>query len=122
MSNFRPIDRDTAFLFPPSVDEWLPQRHLARYVVEVVEGLDLSEMVRAYRGSGSASYHPAMLLCAADLRLCHQGCFRAGRSSGRATIRWPFASSPPTRIPITTPSRGFGGGLSRRSRGCSWRC
>lgn len=62
MSNFRPIDRDTAFLFPPSVDEWLPQRHLARYVVEVVEGLDLSELVKAYRGSGSASYHPAMLL------------------------------------------------------------
>jgi len=62
MGNFRPIDRETAFLFPPSVDEWLPQRHLARYVVEVVEGLDLSEMVHAYRGSGSASYHPAMLL------------------------------------------------------------
>ena len=62
MSNFRPIDRDTAFLFPPSVDEWLPQRHLARYVVEVIEGLELSEMVKAYRGAGSASYHPAMLL------------------------------------------------------------
>jgi len=62
MSNFRPIDRGTAFLFPPSVDEWLPQRHLARFVVEVVDGLDLSEMVKAYRGSGSASYHPAMLL------------------------------------------------------------
>jgi transposase len=62
MSNFRPMDRDTSFLFPPSVDEWLPQRHLARYVVEVVDGLDLSEMVKAYRGSGSASYHPGMLL------------------------------------------------------------
>lgn len=62
MSNFRPVDRDTAFLFPPSVDEWLPQRHLARYVVEVVETLELSEMVKAYRGSGSASYHPGMLL------------------------------------------------------------
>ncbi len=32
MSHFRPIVRDTAYLFPPSVDEWLPQRHLARYV------------------------------------------------------------------------------------------
>jgi len=62
MSNFRPINRDTGFLLPPSVDEWLPQRHLARYVVEVVDGLDLSELVKAYRGSGSASYHPAMLL------------------------------------------------------------
>ena len=62
MSNFRPINRDTGFLLPPSVDEWLPQRHLARFVVEVVDGLDLSELERAYRGSGSASYHPAMLL------------------------------------------------------------
>jgi len=62
MSNFRPINRDTGFLLPPSVDEWLPQRHLARYVVEVIDRLDLSELQKAYRGSGSASYHPAMLL------------------------------------------------------------
>ena len=62
MSNFRPIDRDTGFLLPPSVDEWLPERHLARFVVEVVDQLDLSAMEKAYRGAGSASYHPAMLL------------------------------------------------------------
>ena len=62
MSNFRPINRDTGFLLPPSVDEWLPQRHLARFVVEVIDGLDLSELAKAYRGSGSASYHPAVLL------------------------------------------------------------
>ena len=62
MSNFRPIDRDTGFLLPPSVDEWLPERHLARFVVEVIEGLDLGAMSGRYRGSGSASYHPALLL------------------------------------------------------------
>lgn len=62
MSNFRPINRDTGFLLPPSVDEWLPQRHLARFVVEVVDQLDLPAMEKAYRGAGSASYHPAMLL------------------------------------------------------------
>lgn len=62
MSNFRPINRDTSFLLPPSVDDWLPERHLARFVVEIVDELDLSAMVKAYRGSGSASYHPAMLL------------------------------------------------------------
>src|SRR5450631_3776636 len=56
------IDRETGFLLPPSVDEWLPERHLARFVVEVIDGLDLSAMVRSYRGSGSASYHPALLL------------------------------------------------------------
>jgi transposase len=62
MSNFRPIDRDTGFLLPPSVDEWLPDRHLARFVVEVIDGLDLRGMSGSYRGSGSASYHPALLL------------------------------------------------------------
>ena len=62
MSNFRLIDRDTGFLMPPSVQEWLPQRHLARFVVEVIEGLDLRAMSGSYRGSGEASYHPQVLL------------------------------------------------------------
>jgi hypothetical protein len=34
--NFRPTDRLINFLMPPSVEQWLPQRHLARFVVEVV--------------------------------------------------------------------------------------
>ena len=62
MSNFRQVDRQTGFLLPPSVDEWLPERHLARFVVEVIEGLDLRGFIGSYRGSGSASYHPRMLL------------------------------------------------------------
>jgi transposase len=62
MANFRPSDRSTGFLLPPSIDEWLPERHLARFVVEVIEGLDLRPMSRLYRGTGSASYHPATLL------------------------------------------------------------
>ena len=62
MNNFRPTDRKTDFLMPPSVDEWLPERHLARFIVEVVEGLDLRSMTGSYRGSGSASYHPTVLL------------------------------------------------------------
>jgi transposase len=62
MSNFRELDRATRFLLPPSLDEWLPEQHLARFVVEVIDGLDLSAMVTSYRGSGSAGYHPALLL------------------------------------------------------------
>src|SRR3954451_17171818 len=62
MSNFRPVDRQTGFLLPPSVDEWLPEKHLARFVVEVIDSLDLSVMRGSYRGSGSASYHPSLLL------------------------------------------------------------
>ena len=62
MSRFIAVDRDTAYLLPPSVNEWLPQNHLARFVVEVIDQLDLSELVRQYAGRGSHAYHPAMLL------------------------------------------------------------
>ena len=62
MSRFIAVDRETAYLLPPSVDEWLPQDHLARFMVEVIDQLDLSELVRQYAGRGSDAYHPAMLL------------------------------------------------------------
>jgi transposase len=62
MKNFRPVDRDTGFLMPPSVDEWLPEKHLARFVVEVIANLDLRAVLGRYRGSGEASYHPSVLL------------------------------------------------------------
>ena len=62
MSNFRLIDRDIDYLLPPSVNELLPEQHLARFVVEMVDGLDLSAMSRSYRGSGSAPYHPSVLV------------------------------------------------------------
>ena len=54
MRNFRPIDRDMHFLMPAPVDEWLPERHLARFVAEAAEGLDLRAMTGSYRGSGEA--------------------------------------------------------------------
>lgn len=62
MSRFRPIDRETDYLLPPSIQDWLPESHLARYVVDVVESLDLSGLERAYGGRGSDAYHPAMLM------------------------------------------------------------
>jgi transposase len=62
LGNFRMIDRTTGYLLPPSVDVWLPERHLARFIFEVIERLDLSAMSGSYRGTGSASYHPALLL------------------------------------------------------------
>ena len=62
MSRFVQVDRDTAYLLPPSVQEWLPKDHLARYVVDVVEALDLSGLVRRYAGRGSDAHHPGTLL------------------------------------------------------------
>jgi transposase len=57
MSRFHPIDRHTGYLLPPSVDERLPEDLLARFVVEVVEGLDISALEKAYAGRGSTAYH-----------------------------------------------------------------
>ncbi len=61
MSEIRRIDRQAGFLLPPSMDEWLPERHLARFLVEMIPQPDLSAMVKSYRDSGSASYslHPS---------------------------------------------------------------
>ncbi|MDF1481243.1 IS1182 family transposase [Extensimonas sp. H3M7-6] len=62
MSRFQSVDRQTGYLLPPSLDEWLPQDHLARFIVEVVDRLDVSALEKAYAGRGSAAYHPCMLL------------------------------------------------------------
>ena len=62
MTRFVTVNRDTAYLLPPSVDDWLPKDHLARFVVDIVDQLDLSELTRQYRGTGSDAYHPAVML------------------------------------------------------------
>jgi hypothetical protein len=57
MSDFIPDDRKTDYLLPPSVDDWLTQDHLARFVVEVIDSLDLSNLTRQYAGRGSKAHH-----------------------------------------------------------------
>lgn len=59
---FRQVDRETLFLLPPSLDDWLPEGHLARFIVEVVAQLDLTLIKAAYAGRGSKAHHPEMLL------------------------------------------------------------
>ena len=59
---FRTIDRDTPMLMPASIQEWLPEQHLARFVVEIVDQLDLSELTSRYGGGGKQAYHPALLV------------------------------------------------------------
>ena len=121
MSRFIAIDRDTADLLPPSVSEWLPENHLARFVVEVVDQMDLRELVRQYTGRGSAAYHPAMLL-----GLLVYG-YATGVHSSRKIERACHdsvrcASSPPTPSLTTTASPRSGVGSCRRLRRCLSRC
>jgi len=59
---FIPLDRDTPYMFPPSVQDYLPEDHLARFVVDIVDQLDLSHLSAVYSGRGSKPFHPAMLV------------------------------------------------------------
>ena len=61
-TNFIPTDRNTLFLLPPSVDDWVPEGHMARFVVDIVDQLDLRKISGAYGGRGSKAYHPRTML------------------------------------------------------------
>jgi len=62
--NFIACDRDQELLLPPSLREWLPEDHLAWFVVEAVDALDLDAFYGAYRsdGWGAAAHDPAMMV------------------------------------------------------------
>jgi transposase len=49
-------------LLPPSVEELIPEKHLVRVIDQVIEDMDISVIVKEYKGGGTSSYHPKMLL------------------------------------------------------------
>lgn len=62
--NFIGCDRDQSFLLPPDVRDWLPEGHLAWFVLDAVAGMDLSGFYGSYRadGVGRRAYDPAMMV------------------------------------------------------------
>ncbi len=71
--NFRPINRNQAYLIPPSLEDWLGEGHLVWFVLEAVEQMDLKEFYRHYRedGCGNTSYHPQLLVALLLYAYCH---------------------------------------------------
>src|SRR5258705_2335729 len=62
---FRSYDMNQRLLLPPDLREWLRPDHLALYVSDVVESLDLSGIMKVYEegdGRGRPPYHPAMMV------------------------------------------------------------
>lgn len=58
-------DIDQSLMMPPSLHDWLPENHLARFIADLVKSLDLSAFYRSYEekdGRGQAAYHPAMMV------------------------------------------------------------
>lgn len=55
-------NRNQPFLLPPSINDWLPKEHLARYIAEIIEQLDLSDIYKHYSGKGKDAHDPKVLL------------------------------------------------------------
>lgn len=62
MGKFKPYRVGQLHLLPPSLEDYIPEGHLARVVYEVVEGLDTREIEDKYSEMGQHTYHPKILL------------------------------------------------------------
>src|SRR3954453_796693 len=84
--NFLACDREQPFLLPPDVREWLPEGHLAWFVIDAVRVMDTSQFYAAYRedGHGRAAYEPSMML--ALLLYCWSRGVRSSRAIERACV------------------------------------
>ena len=85
MSKFVDCDRGQAFLLFPDLREWVPEDDLAHFVIEAVERVDLAVFKVNHRGTGSARYHPRMML--ALLIYCYAHGIFSSRRIERATHR-----------------------------------
>jgi transposase len=84
--NFLACDREQPFLLPPDVREWLPENHLAWFVIDAVGVMNLDAFYVAYRedGHGRAAYEPSMMV--ALLLYCWSRGVRSSRAIERACI------------------------------------
>lgn len=62
MKKFIGADRNQCTLMPYDIEDWLPENHLSRFVVEIVNQLDFKQVYQSYKGVGSTAYDPKMLL------------------------------------------------------------
>ena len=49
-------------LIPPSLDEIIPEGHIVRVVNEAIDQIDIDKLIQKYKGGGTSSYHPRMML------------------------------------------------------------
>jgi hypothetical protein len=117
---FRPFDPHPVLLLPPSLDDWLPEGHLARFVADLVDDvLDLSPVLADYTEKrGFPPYNPQLMV-----RLLIYGytlaSARPGRSSAGAWTMSRFGSWPPTRPRTTARSPGSVAATWTHSPTCS---
>src|SRR5260370_36692004 len=92
---FRSDDLDQTLLLPPSLHDWLPEKHLARFLVDVGDALDLGAIYASYEekdGRGQAAYAPGMkargLLCGYCKGIDSCGRMQAGQNEDVGLHKW----------------------------------
>ncbi len=105
MSKFVDCERDQAFLLPPDLRDWIPEDDLAHFVIAAVERVEMSAFKVNHRGTGSAQYHPRMML--ALLIYCYANGIFSSRRIERAThrdigVRFVAANAHPDHDTIAT--------------------
>ena len=105
MSKFVDCERDQSFLLPPDLRDWIPEDDLAHFVIAAVERVEMSAFKVNHRGTGSAQYHPRMML--ALLIYCYANGIFSSRRIERAThrdigVRFVAANAHPDHDTIAT--------------------
>jgi len=113
--NFIDCHREQELLLPPSLREWLPDDHLAWFVLDAVEQMDLAAFYGAYRedGWGRAAFEPKMMV-AHSLYAYAIGERSSRRLERRCREDVAFRVITANHIPTTRRSRAFAPGTSRR--------
>ena len=105
MSKFVDCERDQPFLLPPDLRDWIPDDDLAHFVIAAVDRVNMGAFKINHRGTGSAQYHPRMML--ALLIYCYANGIFSSRRIERAThrdigVRFVAANTHPDHDTIAT--------------------
>ena len=121
--NFIACDREQELLLPPSLREWLPEDHLAWFVIDAVAEMDLTAFYVSYRadGHGRAAHDPAMMV-ALLLYVYAIGERSSRRIERRCTEDVAMRVICANQRPDHTTSRASVSATRPRSPACSARC
>ena len=120
---YRPYEPDQQLLLPAALQEWLPSDHLAHFVSDVVDQLDLSPIMARYQSEerGGPPYHPRMMVKVLVYAYC------IGVASSRGLLFVSTRTSPsgcwrPTTRRTSVPSPTSGRTTWEHWPACSCRC
>ena len=123
---FRPYEPDQLMLLPPSLQDWVPEGHLARFVSDLVDTLDLSAIEDSYTEErGYPPYHPCMMLKLLVYAYC-TGTYSSRRIAAKITdsvaYRFLAAGNEPDFRTVSDFRKRHGGALAGLFDQVLWLC